>query len=230
MKALSRVTFCWGLFFIVLAASSRTGYADIVNGGFESGQFYFDGWSGSGSNFYIDSSHASEGSRSALIDIDARACEDATLVQEFSANAGQSLSFDCLLQQLWVIDPPNTAASASLVVTVVGPDFFGLWSADGFPQGEWATNTFPAFPSTGDYTVSIEARADAHILDPSQGTQFPLVRIQANFDNVQLVPEPSTFVLIGIGAMGVLFRVWGRRRLSLSSCPARSFYVRCLDR
>jgi PEP-CTERM motif len=49
-------------------------------------------------------------------------------------------------------------------------------------------------------------------LSDADATSQPYYYISANIATVVQIPEPSSFVLVGLGAGGLLFRFWKRRR------------------
>jgi hypothetical protein len=178
----------------------------IVNGGFETGDL--TGWSyqtsGDGSaSVTVESGAAAEGTHYARLYASAygMSSASATLTQEFDALAGDRLSFSYL---------DNTQGNMFVGAEVSPGDIhfsIGPYNPNNI-HGEWTEAVVQSapygyyyeFPTSGHYTFSVSAQAMNATAD-------------LGIDAVQLtrVPEPSTFVFLGISAIGFLANAWRRR-------------------
>ena len=139
----------------------------------------------------------------------------AYLSQTFSATAGQSVSFDYCVSQLTSGGSGAGSGWASLQFSLSGGAYDESFSQSS-SDSAWVTYTFPAFSSDGTYTIAFQAAADASAPAIGSGDPDPPPpgswnsHVSADIDNVRLVPEPSTLVLLGIVALGLLG--YARRR------------------
>ena len=193
---------------IVMTAGIEPVYADIINGGFETGDL--TGWQtyadAGGSVSVINSTEAPEGTHYAILSLDPPgtppfdgAFAQLILSQNITAAAGQTVQLDV----------------RSAGTTNAGGFEIDMWDVHG---GGYTSLIIPSngTGSMGDWTsVTVpftDSLAPAHLrimLDehPVNGAWYPQ---QVAVDAIFLVPEPSTLVLLGVGAIGLL--VYARRR------------------
>jgi len=228
MRSLKHLALCLAVVFVALAASSVPAYADIIDGGFETADLSLnsnslcpgtqttDGWTatvaGSGSGlatcYTITDGSASEGAKYVILGTQATTGSGirsftATLTsQAIAATAGDILSFDFRgnQQDLW-IDNNNEGSFAVDVDPLVNGE--GGARTDLESGSEWTEFSY-IVPTTGSLSIVFRAHSFA------KGDGWATASL--DIDNIRLtpVPEPSTFVLLGIGAI-TLF-AWRRRR------------------
>jgi hypothetical protein len=182
----------------------------IINGGFETGDL--TGWScqtDNGASVTVETGGAVEGTHYARLYAPgpSDAIAHATLSQEFDAVAGDRLSFSYLDRGLGQISETAKVSPGNIYLSIGPYNSFNTW-------GEWTQARFWCagdyefcyeFPSSGHYTLSVYAEA----LSTVGGEVADL-----GIDDVKLTPapEPSTFCLFGIAAVGFLVRARRRRR------------------
>lgn len=168
---------------MLLGATSPTS-AEIVNGGFETGDF--TGWTRQGSGDFILSSGAPEGSCCAVVEAN-NANPYSRLMQSFSANAGDQFSVLARYSGegncgIWLEDEEMNTVFSPTTTT------------------NWQTYSY-TITETGNYVINASAM--------SEPTIGGLSSLWLDAVRVTPVPEPSTVVLLGIGAIGLL--AWRRR-------------------
>jgi hypothetical protein len=225
---------CWAV--ILLIINSNVAQADIVNGSFENG---INGWtvSRTGVGYYngnVDNSsylptdgnydawfsgYAEAGTLPYLMNMSASII---SITQTFSASAGQILQCDAMnsSSSTYSIPPVGSggyAGSANVYadIGVTGIGYSQSFHLSGISS--WTTLSFASFPTSGEY--QIVCKVDAHTLTglalnespPPTYIYYPATAlIDFRIDNVQLVPEPSTLILLFAGAIGFLCRTWRR--------------------
>ena len=147
-----------------------------------------------------------------------------TISQTFSAAFGESLSFDYDASYMSTTVPPPPAgdspggADAEFKASLTGASYSQSWYTSATSSG-WANFVFAPFTVAGTYTVQFSAYVD---VSPAYG-QYPdngnyQANSEANVDNVQLVPEPSTVALLLASGACLLAFAWQERWVG----PARS--------
>jgi len=202
---------------IVLVLSVAAGYtrADIINGGFESGDF--TGWTVTVSDGHpqdlssatVLSGSAPEGSYYAYLK---GACEYhygfsgyARVQQVFQAGAGDTLSFDARASHQFVSD--NQGAEASETYDVIGPSSYHVNNT--IPEGSVWNGYSVSLGDAGQYTLTFQAYSNVGTGNNPASDSYMRV------DNVRLsaVPEPSALLLAAVGLIGSLaFCLWRKRR------------------
>jgi hypothetical protein len=171
---------------LALAASSAV--ADVVNGGFESGDF--SGWTlnNNGGTANVLSGGAPEGQKYAEIIAAASAgagAADVVLQQDFAGEAGDLLSFTYALS---VSMSPPAIANGCFTATnnTTGRTLFDYCLTGSTP---WLSESYP-LTEAGSYTLKFHAAAT-----PSAAAGC---EARIGIDNVRLtpVPEPGTVALL----------------------------------
>jgi hypothetical protein len=137
---------------------------------------------------------------------------NASLSQIFDAAAGDRLS-------LWVrpsitsysfVGGPHSA-SVVATVTVLGLGDNVIWQVMpdmGEPLGtpSWAHFTTTPLPA-GTYMLRVGLAANTTLIDPPS-TQWDAANVGGtlNVDHVQLLPEPSSLILLALGGLGIARR------------------------
>ncbi len=215
-KRASRLV-CWVA--ILMMINSVVAHAGIVNGSFENG---FDGWtigtpSGSYITIYNSQYIPTDGNYDAwfsgivesLAQVSVFSYND--IRQTFSASAGQILQVDAMNSSSTYASPPNGNAEVNIYFNVSGNNYFEYVHLSG--NTSWTTLSFPPFPTTGEYQIDCAVGANA--IPGGEGPPQSQATIDFRIDNVKLVPEPSTFVLLFAGAIGILVWTWrGRKRVN----------------
>ncbi|MGD0383396.1 MAG: PEP-CTERM sorting domain-containing protein [Thermoguttaceae bacterium] len=219
---------CWAV--ILLIINSNLAQADIVNDSFENG---LNGWTASrtGIGYYVAeldnssylptdgnydawfSGYAEAGTLPYLMDMSASII---SITQTFSASAGQILQCDAMNSSSSTYSgPPGGYANVTALIQVTGTGYNQSFSPSG--NSSWTTLSFASFPTSGTY--QIVCRVDAHVTDGMELNESPpptyiyypaTALIDFRLDNVQLVPEPSTLILLFAGVIGFLCRTWRR--------------------
>jgi hypothetical protein len=216
-------------------ASHHAAEAEIVNGDFE--QASLNGWT----TGTASSSPNSEGecevadswiagydgrygclltaSANAFLPSETSAWGIARLSQTFSGTVGQEVA-------LWVrpyILYYSYNGSIPAMMSIVGEvELFDaeqhnmIWQQSldmgtiGVPS-EWTRLTSDPLPSAGNYTLRISLEAATTLSAEASGFDSVNILGYLDVDEVQLVPEPSTLVLLVIGTASLLAYVWRRR-------------------
>jgi hypothetical protein len=211
------------LVIVLLGASSQTS-AEIVNGGFEMGlspgwsqnQFIFrpaqPGYGNAGIGWVLA---PSEGVHAANLWAESHATSSnqqvhdenwASLTQTFSATAGQSVSFDYFVPSCITSGSGLGVSGAYLKATLSGVGYQKQFIESSSSSG-YDSYAFPAFASDGTYTATFQAYTAADVFGNGEYHAY----VNADIDNVRLVPEPATLVLLVVGGIGLPACAWRRR-------------------
>ncbi|MGA2796847.1 MAG: PEP-CTERM sorting domain-containing protein [Thermoguttaceae bacterium] len=197
--------------------------AEIVNGGFEQGlsAWDFGRWGendiNEGSSLYIDRTKASEGVSSLYMSAlvwnapDRIFLSRQTATQTFDAVAGQSCVFDYMGGGGGICDVSGGYSDwfrGTFNVSIYSADGQCFYKVSPDYSEDWRTFCFPQFAATGSYTISFEVFSQ---LGSAEWDTESWGLESVNIDNV-CVPEPSTFVLSGIGIISLLAYAWRRRK------------------
>ena len=219
-------------------------YAVIVNGGFESGDV--TGWSAGGDvsvetaafgtgptegtyqakltsgAFSVSASDLetflglASGTLNGLSPSGQAAVEGSGIMQTFSANAGDVLSFDWNFLTNEIADGSgiNDFAFASLGAPFVLADTFTLArassSVDFADETGFQTSLF-TLPSSGLYTLKLGV-VDVEDRSVDSGLLVDRVSLRSS-DPGPVIPEPTSLLLVGLGGLGAgLLRMRRRRR------------------
>ncbi|MCC6123380.1 MAG: PEP-CTERM sorting domain-containing protein [Pirellulales bacterium] len=131
----------------------------------------------------------------------------------FQATAGDILAFEYRGSKTVDSTDPNWS-NAEISFTISGPSGSNTLSLN--TTSDWTTIT-RTFMEMGDYSLSF--KAESHVQqewrqvswDPPFGRLIDHWAVaKIDVDNVRIVPEPSTFILLGMSALSLIY-VWRRR-------------------
>jgi hypothetical protein len=210
------------IMLIVVALFTNVGVAsdEITNGSFETGGFggWMPSYSGDGTVSLLAGS-ASQGNYFAKLhaysfDEGGATSSRAYLWQEdFHATLGQVLQVDVMASKS-TFSRSSGSASATCLIELTNTAST-LQSIPVDVSTSWSTVSIP-IPYTGMYSMCLSARTYAHTGSPSE---VAWAQADMSVDNIRLVsvPEPSSLVLLSVGAVGLLFCIRGRRWAWLGS-------------
>jgi Carbohydrate binding domain/PEP-CTERM motif len=173
---------------LLLCAPAAFGQNLLTNGGFETGDF--TGWT-TGGNFgatgvtsgaFYEYTGAEEGTYYAYL---GPVGSDATLSQSFTTQAGTSYTFSFWLAA--VGDNPSDFSAywdGNQVYSVTNPNTNGVWTQYSFTE-----------TGTGNDTITLSFRDDP--------AYIALDNVSVTANTGGSVPEPSSFLLLGSGALGL---------------------------
>ncbi|MGD0652786.1 MAG: PEP-CTERM sorting domain-containing protein [Thermoguttaceae bacterium] len=204
---------------LILALYPQIICAEIVNGSFESSPS-FDGWvisSDPGTTATIlpgtPENPAPEGLYYANLSAFTNSYGPPVGVgisQYIFASAGESLMFD---YKLYSGLPPCTFGDVGAVVTLsdAGGNIDTVYLGNSSSE-VWSTSSLPSFLTSEYYTVNLFAFAQMVMGGGGGGGGGGSAYSYLYLDNVRLVPEPSIFILLGIGAISLFAYSWRRRK------------------
>jgi hypothetical protein len=187
--------------------------ADIVNGGFENA---FDQWTftyfGESPSIVqsTPSDPAPQGQYYAHLFADAsippgeRKNAHIFMDKTFSALAGETLTLKYRAFTNQYADSDFYAmAHVGIDISRDGIPFYYTQFYPSYPA--WNDFVCPAFVADGDYSVEISVWADSMEMFPPYHGGMTICSAYLDLDSVQLVPEPSVFILLGMGCLALLF-------------------------
>lgn len=221
----------------VLASLAGTAHAQITNGDFSSG---LAGWSWFGNTDYWTYTHTNSFGGGVSVDMLGADNYCASIKSNVSISGGTSLDAPptALFHSVVLSQTFTASAGESLRMDIgtsaTAPGGYASVSVEGSGYSKhhivnaWESVSFPAFTSPGSYTVSIESIASAplhwnsYYYDPTPGSPPPGYYIYTwepassqcitYVSHVDIVPEPSTIALLGMGVLGLIGWAWKRRK------------------